>query len=134
MSELYTCKYCGDEIDWEGSSMTGATIWSCEELGCGETFCSDCFRKRYNNAYSNMDEFTRMTNYADEIFCLDHYQTYLENLWLELEDAPINLKTEVLESDWYGFPEGTDREDILHWFDKMYGKGVIELANMDEVK
>ena len=52
--------------------------------------------------------------------------TELENLWKSLEDIPMN-ENEQLEEDWFIFPKGTDKEEIWHWFDEQYSKGVYYL-------
>lgn len=52
--------------------------------------------------------------------------TELENLWKFLEDIPMN-ENEQLEEDWFIFPKGTDKEEIWHWFDEQYSKGVSYL-------
>ena len=52
--------------------------------------------------------------------------TELENLWNSLVDVPMN-ENEQLEDDWFIFPKGTDKEEIWHWFDEQYSKGVYYL-------
>lgn len=52
--------------------------------------------------------------------------TELENLWNSLVDVPMN-ENEQLEDDWFIFPKGTDKEEIWHWFDEQYSKGVSYL-------
>ena len=52
--------------------------------------------------------------------------TELENLWKSLEDIPMN-ENEQLEEDWFIFSKGTDKEEIWHWFDEQYSKGVSYL-------
>lgn len=55
----------------------------------------------------------------------------LETKWYELADVPFDESDTasglVLAQDWWGFPKGTDREDIWHVFDKFYSKGVASL-------
>lgn len=51
----------------------------------------------------------------------------LLNLWHDLEDVPIDEETETLLFDWFIFPKGTDKEEIWHWFDGRYSKGVYSL-------
>jgi len=41
----------------------------------------------------------------------------------------MNPETEEIEQDWNGFPAGTHREDIWHWFDENHSKGVGWLMN-----
>lgn len=51
----------------------------------------------------------------------------LEKLWDDFADVPMNPETECMESDFLDFPAGTHREDIWHWFDEQYSKGVAYL-------
>jgi len=51
----------------------------------------------------------------------------LEDLWAEFEDVPMNPETECIEAPFRDFPAGTNRWDILEWFDKHYSKGVYAL-------
>lgn len=51
----------------------------------------------------------------------------LELLWQKFADVPINPDTEKIEEEFIGFPAGTDREDIWHWFDERHSRGVIYL-------
>lgn len=50
-----------------------------------------------------------------------------EELWLELGDVPMNPETECIEISWLGFPAGTHREDIWHWFEKTFNIAVYDL-------
>lgn len=127
VQNTYECKVCHEKIVWDGEHPVNAsTIWSCED-SCQEAFCSACFRNRYNNDFSNIDEFIRMTQFAENIYCPDCYQKRLAELWKEFGDVPMNPETECIETDWYGFDADTSRMDIWSWFDKMYDKGVYEL-------
>lgn len=54
----------------------------------------------------------------------------LEEMWKELGDVPFEEGPDgglYLEADWRGFPAGTEREDIWHWFDERYSGGVHAL-------
>ena len=51
----------------------------------------------------------------------------LKQLWAELTDIPMNPETERMEAPFLHFPAGTEREDIWHWFDERYSKGVASL-------
>ena len=55
---------------------------------------------------------------------------YMESLWHELADVPFDDQPEsdmTLAEPWHGFPVGTEREDIWHWFDARYSGGVAAL-------
>lgn len=41
-------------------------------------------------------------------------------VWEELEDIPMNPKTECIECDFYGFKKGTHKEEIWHWFEETF--------------
>lgn len=61
---------------------------------------------------------------------LDTNDKAMEKLWEELEDVPFDEDTDGylrLSQPWHGFPAGTDREDIWHWFDENHSKGVAWL-------
>lgn len=51
----------------------------------------------------------------------------LEKLWDEFTDVPMNPDTEKMEDAFLHFPAGTPREDIWHWFDERYSKGIAAL-------
>lgn len=51
----------------------------------------------------------------------------LEKMWDEFTDVPMNPDTEKMEDTFLHFPAGTPREDIWHWFDERYSKGVAAL-------
>lgn len=60
----------------------------------------------------------------DEIPTLKERDEDIENLWHQFEDVPMNPETECLEASFLGFPEGTHREEIWHWFDDRHSRGV----------
>lgn len=51
----------------------------------------------------------------------------IEKQWLEFGDVPMDPETECIECDWNGFPAGTHREDIWHWFESTYNIRVYDL-------
>ena len=55
----------------------------------------------------------------------------LESMWSGLTDVPFDEgETDMLlAEDWFGFPKGTAREDIWHWFDEHHSKGAGYLLN-----
>lgn len=58
----------------------------------------------------------------------------LEELWAELGDVPMDPETERLDEAFHIWPAGTDREEIWHWFDERYSKGVAHLLYRDGVE
>lgn len=57
--------------------------------------------------------------------------TELEKLWELFGNVVINNDDEILE-EFLGFPAGTGREEIWHWFDERYSQGVYELMHKGE--
>lgn len=51
----------------------------------------------------------------------------IKELWEEFGDVPMNPETECIDDDWNGFPKGTHREDIWHWFEDKFGVRVYDL-------
>ena len=51
----------------------------------------------------------------------------IEELWDEFGDVPMNPTTECIESEWHGFPAGTHREEIWHWFENTFHVSVHDL-------
>ena len=49
-----------------------------------------------------------------------------KELWIEFGDVPMNPETECIEVDWHGFPAGTNREEIWHWFEEEFDVSVAE--------
>lgn len=47
-------------------------------------------------------------------------------LWQMLGDVPVNDMDQV-EEEFLGFPEGTEKEEVWHWFDERYSGGVVKL-------
>ena len=57
----------------------------------------------------------------------------IEQIWWTLEDVGFDGDDEVIEEDWFGFPKGTSRMEIWHWFDEHYYAGVHALLYMDNL-
>ena len=68
----------------------------------------------------------------DEISTLAERDAELERLWAEFGDVPMNPETECMDEPFLGFPVGTHREDIWHWFDERHSQGVAYLLNGGE--
>lgn len=62
-----------------------------------------------------------------EIETLRERDTELEEMWGEFGDIPMNPETECIEEPFMGWPAGTHREEIWHWFDDRHSKGVFHL-------
>lgn len=57
---------------------------------------------------------------------IDLWQAVVD-LWHEFGDVPMDSETECIEVAWHGFPEGTHREEIWHWFEDTFGVSVYDL-------
>lgn len=51
---------------------------------------------------------------------------HIENLWSEFGNVPMDPKLEIIEQNWHGFPAGTWRETIWHWFEKEFNISIAE--------
>lgn len=63
---------------------------------------------------------------------LKHWDEVLEDAWEKLGDVPMNPATEELEEPFWGWPAGTPREEIWHWFDERHSKGIAYLLYKTE--
>jgi hypothetical protein len=61
---------------------------------------------------------------------------FILRMWDDFSDAPFDESNTssglALSSDWHIFTKGTDREEIWHWFDSKYSKGVHNLLYGDD--
>ncbi len=87
-------------------------------------------------AIAALDELHRTIPYADyvtvhdgltEIDTLLDRDEELEELWSQFGDVPMNPETECIEAPFMGWGVGIHREEIWHWFDERYSKGVAAL-------
>lgn len=53
-------------------------------------------------------------------------QVYVKDLWEDFGEIPMNPETEKIEESWHGFPSGTYREEIWHWFEETFDISVTE--------
>ena len=49
----------------------------------------------------------------------------VESLWKEFRGISLNPETNCLEETWNRFKEGTNREDIGHWFEDEFGTNIV---------
>lgn len=57
---------------------------------------------------------------------LNWKETYVEDLWEEFNEVPIDPKTNAIEEPWKYFLPGTPRGEILRWFKENFGYIVEE--------
>lgn len=55
----------------------------------------------------------------------------LEEMWAQLEDVSFDPDTECILEPFMGWGAGVHREEIWHWFDRRYSKGVAYLLYSD---
>ena len=72
-------------------------------------------------------EYTALMDGLGEVDTLRERDEALEELWGQFADIPMNEETECIEEPFLGFPAGTGREEIWHWFDERHSKGVAYL-------
>ncbi|MCD8109982.1 MAG: hypothetical protein LUE14_07775 [Clostridiales bacterium] len=87
--------------------------------------------------YGNTDEISKILSQwfrkdtGGDVYTVCVERSYKE-LWEELADIPIDSETETIDTDWIGFPAGTHREDIWHWFEDYYKISVaVDLMGQD---
>ncbi|QHJ85072.1 MAG: hypothetical protein [Bacteriophage sp.] len=54
-------------------------------------------------------------------------------LWDSFGDLAMNPETECMEESFLGFPKGTHREEIWHWFEDTFHVIVGYLVNYHQV-
>ena len=72
-------------------------------------------------------DYTALMDGLEELPLLSEWDAALEELWAKLGDVPMDPETERMDAPFLGFPAGTPREDIWHWFDERHSKGVAHL-------
>lgn len=68
-----------------------------------------------------------MTDESCRIGCYYYRFESARSLWNEFGDVPMNPETECIEVKWHGFPAGTHREEIWHWFEETFDVSVHDL-------
>lgn len=61
-----------------------------------------------------------LADMEEELWQLEH----IEELWKRLGETVIDPDSEEIESEFYGFPSGTHREEIWHWFESKFNLSV----------
>lgn len=51
----------------------------------------------------------------------------VKELWNGFGNVPMDPETECIEEAWHGFPAGTNREEIWHWFEETFDVRVADL-------
>lgn len=82
----------------------------------------------YENNRLSLRDFELFREVISKIDLLRDRDEYLEDLWWQLEDIPMNPETECIDAPFFIWSQGTHREEIWHWFDKRYSRGVAALV------
>lgn len=53
----------------------------------------------------------------------------LERLWAELDDIAVSEDGEYLDEPFQGFPAGTPKEDVWHWFEEQNPAFSVAMAS-----
>lgn len=92
-----------------------------------------------NHIINNEDSLEEQKKFKDNISkgCAYSYDgvtfnvlddSYIEEKWKELEDVTFNespTKDLILNSDWFIFEKGTDKDNIHKWFNENHTKGLM---------
>ena len=90
--------------------------------------CDDIFAKRGRvNDYCPICGAGDMLEVVDSKRGMDLSDRLIKDIWFFFGECEYDGETETILEDFMDFPAGTWREDIWHWFDKAYSKGVHEL-------
>ena len=90
------------------------------EYDAVQTYCEIC-----GYLISDTDLEVIKSRRLEESF-INWKQTYVEDLWIDFGEVPINPETEEIEESWRHFIPGTQREDIWHWFEEQFDISVAE--------
>lgn len=88
-----------------------------------QTYCEGC---GYNITADDLREIKSRGRGLEDSFG-NWKEIYVKDLWKNFGDVPMNPETECIEEGWLGFPAGTFREDIWHWFEEHFDISVAEL-------
>lgn len=85
--------------------------------------------------YVNITQYESiLTNHTDEHSCEEiasieedlFRAQHIVALWEEFGEIPMDPCLEITEKYWHGFPAGTHRETIWHWFEDYFKISVAE--------
>lgn len=83
------------------------------------------FFKENNYLLTKEDMATVKSRGLEDFFDV-HKASYVTELWIEFGDVSMDPETECIESEWHGFPVGTHREKIWHWFEENFNISIAE--------
>ena len=124
------CPHCMSEIEMRWNTDTQGFKAFCPVCGKRLMLCDECLHTRKGDCDydSTVDgcKFSMPGEVAD-MESLQDRDKNLEDLWERFGELPLNPETECIETSFLHFPAGTFREDIWHWFDERYSRGVYYL-------
>lgn len=75
----------------------------------------------------DLDSYPEIKSISDcKVTELENPMDNVKKLWKEFGETPMNPETECIEEEWHGFPAGTFREDIWHWFEETFNVSVAK--------
>ena len=89
----------------------------------------DALNKLHVDGDIPYDTYSLIFDGLNDVDTLKGRDNDLKELWEMFGDIPMNPETECIEEVFLGFPAGTHREEIWHWFDERYSKGVYCLMH-----
>ena len=87
----------------------------------------------YNRDAISSSEYQVIRDGLEEIETLRDRDMAREEMWRQFADVPMNLETECIEEEFFGWGPGVSREEIWHWFDRRHSKGVAYLLYGDGI-
>lgn len=113
------CTYCNAPID--ASTVRYENEWLNPNCVLKKAVCPACGMDMEHDIVPEIEARLREMKSSDE------KDAFLESLWAEFGDIPMDPDTEKIDAPFLFFDTGTEREDIWHWFDEKHSKGVAYL-------
>ena len=141
--EMVNKTYPHYEVSWKQAKEEGSLDDSSEKLLSEQEFQMELLRHgsvciQSNNWHTSYEFFRQeltivpSREVAAQMPVLKDRDAELEKLWNEFADIPMDPTTEKIEAPFLHFEAGTEREDIWHWFDQRYSKGVAFLLYRED--
>lgn len=84
------------------------------------TYCENCMYK------ISTDDMKEIESRGLSGAYIERKDYYVHDLWEDFGEVSMNPDTEEMEEAWLGFPAGTHREEIWHWFEEQFDISVAE--------
>lgn len=79
--------------------------------------------EKFEEVYKNAD-WSKLDYYVEIVVFVNREMA--QYMWNRLEEVSMNPETECIEESWNGFPTGTHRKEIWHWFERTFHVSVAE--------